>query len=248
MRHGLWLGLLLMGSATAAPQTLTSPATRVSLVELYTSEGCSSCPPAEAWLAGLQQDDRLWQAFVPVNFHVDYWDYLGWRDPFDSHAYTARQEALAARDSGNKVVYTPQFVVNGKDWQGFFYGGRLDVDEQPKVGVLSLSVSGKQVHVHFAPVAPVTTRLEAHVALLTFGVEVPVTAGENRGVTLKQDFLVVADTHGGLARGDGGYSAVMTLPAAVNTDAKGYALAAWVSVSGDPIPLQAVGGRLAGAP
>src|SRR5687768_10063986 len=68
---------------------------RTALLELYTSEGCSSCPPAEAWLSRVKSDARLWKEFVPVAFHVDYWDYLGWRDPFGMANYSERQRAYA---------------------------------------------------------------------------------------------------------------------------------------------------------
>ena len=66
------------------------------LVELYTSEGCSSCPPAEAWMSRLQGDPGLWKKFVPIAFHVDYWDRLGWRDRFSSRNWTERQSRYAA--------------------------------------------------------------------------------------------------------------------------------------------------------
>ena len=70
----------LPGSARAADIVLQSTPQRVGLLELYTSEGCSSCPPAEAWLSTLKQDPGLWKNYVPVNFHVTYWDNLGWPD------------------------------------------------------------------------------------------------------------------------------------------------------------------------
>src|SRR6266436_651609 len=73
-----------------------SNAKQTALIELYTSEGCSSCPPAEAWLSQLKADPRLWKDFVPLAFHVDYWDYLGWRDPFASKEWTARQYRYSA--------------------------------------------------------------------------------------------------------------------------------------------------------
>src|SRR5690348_12165742 len=127
----IWLGVLMvipMGAVLAAPQTIAGPDTRVSLLELYTSEGCDTCPPAEEWLSKLERDPRLWKQLVPLAFHVDYWDYLGWKDPFDSHAYTARQQAIAAgADSlAGRVIYTPQFVVDGKDWRGWFTGQALE--------------------------------------------------------------------------------------------------------------------------
>ena len=76
----LAFGIPLM--AQAGDKTFESGPQRTHLLELFTSEGCSSCPPAEAWLSKLKADPRLWKDFVPLAFHVDYWDHLGWRDPF----------------------------------------------------------------------------------------------------------------------------------------------------------------------
>ncbi len=67
---------------------------QTALIELYTSEGCSSCPPAEAWMSHLKDDPGLWKQFVPIAFHVDYWDRLGWRDRFSSKRWTERQGRL----------------------------------------------------------------------------------------------------------------------------------------------------------
>ena len=148
----LTLGLAT-GSAWAAPQTITGPANHVSLFELYTSEGCDSCPPAEGWISRLQQDQRLWKQLVPVTFHVDYWDYLGWRDPFDRHAYTERQQLIAAQASGlaGKVIYTPQFVLDGADWRGWVNDKPLQVDDGAKLGALTLTADGHKVTVRFSP-------------------------------------------------------------------------------------------------
>src|SRR5690349_5159728 len=94
----------------ATTLSLESGPRKTHLLELFTSEGCSSCPPAEAWISGLKNDARLWRDFVPVTFHVDYWDRLGWRDPLASKEWTARQYEYSERwrRSG---VYTPGFVL-----------------------------------------------------------------------------------------------------------------------------------------
>src|SRR5258708_40149645 len=102
----------------AEPVTFQSSETQTALLELYTSEGCSSCPPAETWLSRLKESPGLWKDFVPVAFHVDYWDRLGWRDPFADRGFSDRQSAYAELWHSENV-YTPEFVLNGKDWRAW---------------------------------------------------------------------------------------------------------------------------------
>jgi Protein of unknown function (DUF1223) len=101
-------------SANAVMIEFQSSQRQVSLLELYTSEGCSSCPPAEAWLSKLKNSQGLWDEFVPVAFHVDYWDNLGWKDRFSDEQYTERQKSYAQLWSASDI-YTPEFVLNGKE-------------------------------------------------------------------------------------------------------------------------------------
>ena len=247
----LAIGLGLSANVVAAPQMISSPVNKVSLLELYTSEGCDSCPPAENWISSLQQDVRLWKQVVPVTFQVDYWDDGGWRDPPDSHSYTARQQQIAAHadNLAGRVIYTPQFVLDGQDSRDWFNDRPLPLDDLPKIGVLSLTADGREVTVHFSPTIKRDRPLEAHVVLLAFGVDVPVGAGENQGVTLRHDFLVIADTQGSLMLGkDGSYAAALGLPTHLAVKAMRYALAGWVSVANDPTPIQAVGGWSAPIP
>jgi hypothetical protein len=93
-------------AARADEAVFESGANKVHLLELFTSEGCSSCPPAEEWLTKLKQNPGLWRDFVPVAFHVDYWDHLGWRDRFAAKEWTARQQMYATRWKAESV-YTP---------------------------------------------------------------------------------------------------------------------------------------------
>ena len=104
------------GAATVEPLEFASGRSRVALIELYTSEGCSSCPPADRWLSKLRNERQLWRDYVPIAFHVDYWDYIGWRDRFAHTEYSNRQRQYQ-REGGTGVVYTPGFFNNGEEWR-----------------------------------------------------------------------------------------------------------------------------------
>ena len=94
--------------AAARPASAADPTRRPVVVELYTSQGCSSCPPADAFMGELAKRDDV----VALAFHIDYWDYIGWKDPFGDPLHTARQRAYAAH-LGQRTIYTPQLVVDG---------------------------------------------------------------------------------------------------------------------------------------
>lgn len=103
-------------SILAAPFVIESPPERVALLELYTSEGCSSCPPADRWLSELKTNNELWTRVVPVAFHVDYWDYLGWPDRFAAASFSNRQREYALQGAVS-TVYTPGLIYNGSEWR-----------------------------------------------------------------------------------------------------------------------------------
>jgi hypothetical protein len=236
------LMLFCVDSATAETVSLESPGPRVSLLELYTSEGCSSCPPADRWISGLRDDPRLWREFVPVAFHVDYWDYIGWGDRFASPIYSNRQRNYA-RTRHVSTVYTPGFVLAGKEWRSWFVRPVLRLDNSVQAGKLRLSVGGKHAAIAFSPAGPVPENLEVHVAILGFDLKTEVQAGENGGRTLEHDFVVLgyrslATTHQASV-----HAANFSLPE-TREPSERKAIAAWISARGDPRPIQAVGGWL----
>ncbi|MGB9429580.1 MAG: DUF1223 domain-containing protein [Gammaproteobacteria bacterium] len=237
--------LWLPANTQAAPQIISSGVARVSLLELYTSEGCSSCPPADEWLSGLTRDQRLWTQLVPVAFHVDYWDNLGWHDPFDKHLYSERRQRMADRVGGG-VIYTPEFALDGNPWASWFNLRSLHLPDATDAGLLKLIVNGARITASFVPVNADYKYLELHVAILAFGVNTKVGAGENAGRTLRQDFLVIGYEKHLLAAPT--FAAAMALPSSVKVQAARYALAAWVSLPGDPASLQSTGGWLALTP
>lgn len=234
----------LLGAGLAAPalaETYVSPVARAALLELYTSEGCSSCPPADRWLSSLLDDPRLWQQLVPVAFHVDYWDSLGWPDRFAAAGYAARQHAHVAAGV-LPLAYTPGVVLDGREWRGWRAARVPLPDAASAAGVLRLERRGERVDARFVP-AVAAAALELNLVRLGFGLESAVGAGENAGRRLRHDFVVLGWTRVALQADGDAWRATLALPGAAHAAAR-QALAAWVAVPGDPRPRQAVGGWL----
>jgi hypothetical protein len=230
--------ILLQTSPSRAGETVyESKPAKTHLLELFTSEGCSSCPPAEAWLSNLKKEPQLWRDFVPLAFHVDYWDRLGWRDPFASKTWTARQYGYAERwKSGS--VYTPGFVLDGREWQN----QSVPPPAAEAAGVLTVRLlDGDRVTATFQPAAGGGRDFEIHLARLGFGLSTAVKAGENSGRKLRHDFVVLSLTNETMPGG----SKELRLPSAASGQAgERGALAAWVTQAGQMEPIQAVGGWL----
>jgi hypothetical protein len=174
-----------------------SPAHRVALLELYTSEGCSSCPPADEWLRNLARAGIGTDRVVPLALHVDYWNDLGWRDPFSSPQFTRRQRALAAQNR-SRTVYTPGFFLNGREWRGWHRNelpARVAAlaGEHPAAGIyLDASASGDTLHlrgqVHWERDA--ARRAVLFLVVLENNLVTEVGAGENAGRRLRHDHVV----------------------------------------------------------
>ncbi len=109
--------LLALPAFAADPIVVNSGARQTAVLELYTSEGCSSCPPADRWLSKLVTTPQRDLDVLALAFHVDYWDYLGWKDRFSNADYTKRQRVLGANNL-QRTIYTPEFFVNGKETRG----------------------------------------------------------------------------------------------------------------------------------
>jgi hypothetical protein len=179
--------LLLTGlaaGATAAPPCAAPERPPTAIVELYTSEGCNSCPPADQWLASLPRDGSV----LALAFHVDYWDDLGWADRFGDAAYTARQRQIQPA-SGARFVYTPQVVANGRDFPAWRQtaGSALPAlaGNAPRLAVRR---DGAQVVAEIAPAAGL--RLAGYWALLEDGHSSQVGRGENAGRSLRHEHVV----------------------------------------------------------
>ena len=160
---------------------VTSGPTITPVVELYTSEGCSSCPPADKWVSTLKGSGVVVQAF-----HVGYWDYIGWIDRFAAPAYTQRQRDIAARNN-LRGIYTPQAVLDGKDWPRW---GRKPESSEPATVVIALKELGtNQFEASVTPGAS-TSNWSAYWSVTEHGHNSRVLSGENKGEFLKHDFVV----------------------------------------------------------
>lgn len=152
------------------------------VIELYTSEGCSSCPPADRWLSGLRPGPGV----IAAAFHVDYWNGLGWKDRFSSAAFTERQQ-LNLATTGSRYAYTPQLVVDGRDHRSLALTPPVP---RPARMQLSLTVRGTEGRLSAQGGPEVPARVQLWWARVEDGHETRVRAGENRGETLRHDHVV----------------------------------------------------------
>ena len=229
---------------TDAPFILTSTPNQTTVLELYTSQGCSSCPPAEKWISGFVDSKKLWKELVPINFHVDYWDYLGWKDPFADSAFSKRQRDYKRVGKANTIA-TPGFALNGRAWNGWFRGQPLPNNTAPLSGVLNASIENGNIDVTFNKVdaSKGSSLLTVHAALLGFGIETSVKRGENAGRKLTHDFVVLDYKKAVLSSETDNarafqYETSLSLPSNTHVETTKRALVIWVSYANDPSPIQ----------
>jgi len=241
----LILFVYLYSSFTFA-KTIVSPEHQVNLVEVYSSQGCSSCPPAERWLGQFTNNPNLFTSFIPINFHVDYWDYLGWKDPYANAKFTKRQRSYSAFGHA-RTIATPGFIVNGKGWGGWFRGQVLPINNDKKVGQLTIDLKPNSnedlsvVDIKFDAIADLPNDARIHLAILAFDQKTSVSRGENSGKQLPHDFVVIGYKTEKAQQENNHLTAKLTLPNVENFQSPRKALVVWVSNGGDPSPIQAAG-------
>ena len=185
--------------AHAAECSAASGPQRVAVLELYTSEGCDSCPPADKWVNELPARKLTVERVLPLAFHVDYWNQLGWTDPFSQAIFSERQRQHSKRRGVNFVV-TPQMLLNGQDYRR---GGLFDdIDNRVK----AINRSKPQAEIHVTENSTATSlagkvevsvaggaelrRAQVYLALYENNLVTAVPAGENKGRTLRHEFVV----------------------------------------------------------
>ena len=193
------LACIAAPNALAGSCALQSPAHRVSVLELYTSEGCNSCPPADRWFSALAQQGISSQNAVLLAFHVDYWNQLGWPDRFSQSRYGQRQREVASRASKG-VVYTPQILLDGHDLRLNYSVGQLRstldaINQEPGQARIDAQVSGAPDALRITAEVAVTPAargpgIRSWLAAYENGLQTQVKAGENAGKLLQHDYVV----------------------------------------------------------
>lgn len=180
---GLFTGL------AGVAQTAAAQSTQGVLVELFTSQGCSSCPPADAFLAQLTQAEGV----IPLALHVDYWDYIGWRDTFAQERFTKRQRKYAKANADN-MVYTPQMIVAGQTRvKGYDSGAVLagiNVARSPIT--LTLSRQGENVQISASSDQPLAGDIVVDLVRYFPKMTVQIERGENRGQAISYHNIVTS--------------------------------------------------------
>lgn len=185
------IGGLALALAMAGVGPALADEGRKVVVELFTSQGCSSCPPADGYLAQLAKNPDV----IALALHVDYWDYIGWTDQFGSPQFTERQKAYA-RAEGHRVIYTPQMIVNGTERVEGADARTVEANvrrhlDQPSPIALSLTRDGDAVTIRATPlsaVGPVRVQLVRYRPNETVAIEY----GENAGQVVDYHNIVTA--------------------------------------------------------
>jgi hypothetical protein len=180
---------LAVATASANACETQSAATRVHLVELYTSEGCDSCPPAEQWMSSIRDNAQL----IGLEFHVDYWDSPAWHDPYAKQAYAKRQEGKSQR--ARAQVYTPQIWLDGKLWRNWPRGDAPDAAQSASadaaVTLRMTAEAGERVKVRVQANAPANAEHKrVYLALTENRLAQQISGGENKGRRLEHDQVV----------------------------------------------------------
>lgn len=201
----LKLSFLVLILAVLAPRGGSGEAAaaggdRTAVVELFTSQGCSSCPPADRLLSKLAQDSRYQGKVIPLSFHVDYWNQIGWEDPFSSSRWSQRQQLYGSRVFHTNRIYTPQVVVNGRaecvgNQEGAVLGRIGEALSREPAGRVTLALDPPTPDGHLkvkvgAKLARATGPLDLWVAVYESGLSTSVKAGENASRILHNDRVV----------------------------------------------------------
>lgn len=183
--------LFCITSLFAYDLNFQSKENKTSVIELYTSQGCSSCPPADSWLSKLKKHPKLFEDFIPMAFHITYWNYIGWNDIFANVLNDNRQRFYAKRVWKNNNVYTPQFIIDSKEYRKWFYDQRFPKLNKTYGGILKANIKNNKIKINYFNKNIKNKKLFLNIAVLGFDYKIDIKRGENRYKTLEHDFVVL---------------------------------------------------------
>jgi len=238
------LVVLAILSVPLSAKEYKSGVIQMNTIELFSSEGCSSCPPADEWISDYVHNDEVFKKVIPMVFHVPYWDYIGWKDPF-AMIYSETRQREYESEKRSKFVYTPQFIVNSKEWKGWF-NTLLDREwkaSTKKVGVLEIKYNevSNQVNIKFSPISKISKKYRLHIAVLGMGISSSIKRGENANRELLHDFVVL--NHKQYKTQQNGQWSVKMLEIP-SKNQKRNAIVAWISSEDSQKITQSTGGYL----
>ncbi len=237
-------------SSQSFSQKFSSGEKQKIVIELFSSQGCSSCPPAEKFIRDLQKSPKLWKEYIPVVYHIDYWNYIGWSDPFSNKKNTNRQ--YSHKKNGNvKSVYTPSFIINGGEWKGFFSLKRqLPKLSNKDIGNLEVNIENNKLTAKFSEKSNLDNKsLLLNIVFLGMDIITEIKAGENDGKKVTESFVVLKQTVISPTKVN---NKNIFWQVALDKDLKDnfnskksekFAIAVWVSGS-NMKPIQAIGGYI----
>lgn len=223
--------------------SIKSDIKQTTLLELFTSEGCNSCPPADEWVNTFLKNDKLFKEVIPVVFHVDYWDRLGWVDKFATNKYTKRQYSYSHAWKKSSV-YTPGFILNGKEfknWRSYKKGFQF---LNKKVGVLKANITNNKIKINFNSIYNENRKILIEVSITGMNFISKVKAGENNGEIFNHSFVSVAlDTYQNKIK-DGSLQQTIPLPKFTKDNNRKYAITIWISDANTKEVIQSVASYL----
>lgn len=242
MKKIILFSLLSLSFLFAQNFTFESNDRKVNLIELYSSQGCSSCPPADKWLSKLKNHPKLFSEFIPMAFHITYWDFIGWKDVFATKSNDSRQRYYSNKVWQKNSVYTPQFIIDAKEYREWFsnqsfpkfeniYGGKLNIklnENDLKVSYFNKNIKNEKVYLNMA--------------ILGFDYKILINRGENEDRILEHDFVVLEHIQKFAKIENNNLNMQLNLYP-LKKEKRKYAIVVWIN-SYDSNILQATGGYI----
>lgn len=233
----------IASQAESRKQVATSGIEQVQFIELYSSESCSSCPPADKWFSEFKNYPGLWKTFIPIVFHVDYWNNLGWKDKLSSKEMTQRQVDVSMQWP-KPSVYTPAVVANGKEWSRWHESKDHSLPEfKQQKSKIELTIYQEKNLSYTVKVVGVNKneKYKIWIAQLGMGLTSKITSGENSGETFEHNFVVLHLDKKEILNNEAEENFIIPK---TDKQVTRLAIVAWIEKDKKSTPLQAAGSYL----